>query len=85
MLYICDRSTPDLNKDDELNWISQAAYSPGRSTTELVFTFKIVAEKAICVENFTLYLLMLDMSRVFDSIDRGILLKGLSGILESDE
>ena len=20
MLYICDRSTPDLNKDDELNW-----------------------------------------------------------------
>ena len=22
MLYICDRSTPDLNKEDELNWMN---------------------------------------------------------------
>ena len=65
--------------------ISQAAYSPGRSTTELVFTFKILAEIAICAQDFTLYLLMLDMSRAFDTIDRGILLKDLSEILESDE
>ena len=34
---------------------------------------------------FQLYLLMLDMSRAFDTIDRGILLKDLSEILESDE
>ena len=65
--------------------ISQAACSPGRSTTELAFTFKILAEKAICAQDFTLYLLMLDMSRAFDTIDRGILLKDLSEILESDD
>ena len=26
MLYICDRSTPDLNKDDELNWTEYHAW-----------------------------------------------------------
>ena len=58
--------------------ISQAAYSPGRSNTELVFTFKILAEKAICAQDFTLYLLMLNMSRAFDTIYQCIILKDLS-------
>ena len=65
--------------------ISQAAYSPGRSTTELVFTFKILIEKAICAEDFKVHLLMLDMSRAFDTIDRGCLLQDLSKVLEPDE
>ena len=55
------------------------------STTEVVFTFKILAEKVICAQYFTLYLLMLDMSRALDTIDRGIPLKDLCEILESDE
>ena len=65
--------------------VTQAAYSPGRSTTELVFTFKILIEKAICSENYPIYLLMLDMSRAFDTIDRGLLIQDLSKILEADE
>ena len=65
--------------------ISQAAYSPGRSTTELVFSFKLLTEKAICAKDYTIYLLMLDMSRAFDTIDRGTLLNDLSDILEPDE
>ena len=65
--------------------ISQAAYSPGRSTTELIFTFKILTEKAICAEDYTIHLLMLDMSRAFDTIDRGKLLNDLSDILQPDE
>ena len=64
---------------------SQAAYSPGRSTTELVFAFKILTEKAICAEDYTIYLLMLDMSRAFDTIDRGTLLQDLSEIINPDE
>ena len=65
--------------------ITQAAYSPGRSTTELVFSFKVLAEKAICAQDYTIHLLMLDMSRAFDTIDRGKLLTDLTQILETDE
>ena len=33
MLYICDRSTPDLNKDDELNWINYIVHIKRSYTT----------------------------------------------------
>ena len=42
---------------------TQAAYQQGRSTTELVFTLKILAEKAITSENYEIVLLLLDMSK----------------------
>ena len=58
--------------------IFQAAYSPGLSTTALVFTFEILAERAICAQN-TLYLPMLAHHR------SRILLQDLNEILESDE
>ena len=64
--------------------ITQAAYSPGRSTTELAFTFKILIEQAICSKNQTLCVLLLDMSRAFDTIDRGILLKDLKNLIKPD-
>ena len=63
---------------------SQAAYSPGRSTTELVFTFKTLIEQAVCSEDLTIHLILLDMSRAFDTIERGVLLEDLKEILEPD-
>lgn len=65
--------------------ISQAAYSPGRNTTELVFAFKILAEKAITSSNYETHLLMLDMSKAFDTIERGTLIEDLKEILNPDE
>ena len=61
--------------------VSQAAYSPGHNTTQLVFAIKVLTEKAMWTENYTIYLLILDMSRAFDTIDRGTLLHDLSDIL----
>ena len=49
---------------------SQAAYQSGRSTTERVFTLKILAEKAITSENHDIFILMLDMSKAFDTVNR---------------
>ena len=65
--------------------IEQAAYQPGRSTTEQVFCIKTLAEKAITTDDFTIFILMLDMSKAFDSIDRRKLMEYLSEILEDDE
>lgn len=63
----------------------QAAYQPGRSTTEQVFSVKILAEKAITSSDFTIYLLLLDMSKAFDTVNRNKLLKDLSNVLDRDE
>lgn len=50
---------------------SQAAYRGGRSTTEQVFAIKIMAEKAVTTQNYNPFLLMMDMSKAFESIHRG--------------
>ena len=60
-------------------------YSAGRSTTELVFTFKTLAEKAISSCGYEINLLMLDMSKAFDTIQRGTLIKDLKGVIDDDE
>ena len=65
--------------------ITQAAYSPGRSTTEHVFTFKILAEKAIASSNFEINLLLLDMSKAFDTVKLATIMKDLSEVLDPDE
>jgi hypothetical protein len=70
---------------NEIIPITQAAYTEGRSTTELVFTFKLLAEKAITSENYEINLLMLDMSKAFDTIQRGTLFEDLKDVLEKDE
>ena len=49
--------------------IDQSAYQPGRSTTGKVF----VCRKRICASDYTLYLLLLDMSKAFETVDREIL------------
>ena len=47
---------------------TQATYQQGRSTAELVFTFKVLAEKAITSENYKIMLVLLDMSKAFDTV-----------------
>ena len=46
----------------------QASYRAGRSTTEHVFTAKVLVEKAITSANYPIHLLVLDMSKAFDTV-----------------
>ena len=64
---------------------SQAAHQAGRSTTEHVFTFKILAEKAITTQDYTIHLLMLDMSKAFNMVRRDELFHILEETLAIDE
>ena len=48
---------------------SQAACRAGRSTTEYVFAAKVLVEKAITSANYQIHLLMLDMSKAFNTIN----------------
>ena len=61
--------------------LSQAAYQKVRSSTEQVFTIKILAEKAITCENYDIFLLFLDMSKAFDTVNRSKLTEILKNIL----
>src|SRR2546425_3691870 len=65
--------------------ITQSAYRKGRSTTENVFAFKVLSEKAVTEENSELNIRMIDMSKAFDNINRVELLKDLKKILRDDE
>ena len=65
--------------------ISQAAYQSGQSTTEQVFAVKILPEKAITSENYNIFLLMLDMSKAFDTVSRSKLMSILESILADCE
>ena len=65
--------------------ITQAAYRAGISTTENVFTFKVLAEKAITSTDYETHLLMLDMSKAFDTVQRKSLFDELQEILPEDE
>ena len=63
----------------------QAAYRKSRSTTEHVFSTKLVIERPITSRNETVYLMMHDMSKAFDSVNRTVLISNLNKILEKDE
>jgi exonuclease III len=65
--------------------ISQAAYRSGRGTTEQVFTLKTLAEKAITSTNYEINILLLDMSKAFDTIQRDVLMEDLKEVLDDDE
>ena len=64
---------------------SQAAYTSGRSTTEHVFAIKMVAERAVNTPDEEVHLILLDMSKAFDTINRKTLLEDLSAIIDEDE
>ena len=64
---------------------SQAAYRAGRSTTEHVFAAKVLVEKAITSANYPIHLLMLDMSKGFDTINRSTQWQELANVLDPDQ
>ena len=47
----------------------QAAYQGGRSTTEQVFAIKQLIDKTLNSKNYEIYLLLLDMSKAFDTVN----------------
>ena len=51
--------------------LSQAAYRNGRSTTEHVFAMKILCEKAMASSDYSINILLLDMTSAFDTINYG--------------
>src|SRR5207245_5187125 len=65
--------------------INQTDYRPGRSTTENVFTMKVLIEKALTESNYEINVLLLDMSKAFDSVERKILLDDLRNLVGPDE
>ena len=65
--------------------LSQAAYRKGGSTTEHVFAMKILCEKAMASCDYSTHILLLDMTKAFDTINMEHLHKLLSDILDPDE
>ena len=64
---------------------SQAAYRSGRGTTEQLLTIKLMAEKAAHTPNYKTNLLLMDMSKAFDRVRRGLIMEDLKTILQDDE
>ena len=85
ILAICVIRRTDSRVRSEIIPESQAAYSEGRNTTELVFAFKLLAEKALTSTNYEINFLMLDMSKAFDTIQRRYLFNDLKKIFEKDD
>ena len=65
--------------------VTQAAYRPGRSTTEHVMSLKLLIEKAISADNYEIIILLKDLSKAFDNVDRSKLIQILKNILSPDE
>ena len=65
--------------------ISQAAYRKNRSTTEYIFATKLIIERTLSPTDETVYLLLLDMSKAFDSIKRNTLIEDLKNVLNQAE
>ena len=58
----------------------QSANQQGRSNTENVHAIKLLIEKAIHENDYHLYLLLLAMSKAFDTVNRRILFEHLGNI-----
>ena len=53
--------------------------------TEQIFTLKILIEHAIASQNCHLYILLMDMSKAFDTVKRSVLLEDLRYVVNQDE
>ena len=47
----------------------QAIYQKGRNTTVRVMSMKLLIEKAITSENFNLIIMIIEMSKAFDTVN----------------
>ena len=56
-----------------------------REEVQHVFATKILPEKVITSQCYAIHILILDMSKSFDTLDRAILLKKLKALLSPDE
>ena len=74
-----------VNKLDAEIPPSQAAYRTGRSTIGHVFAAKVLVEKVIPLANYPIHLLMLDMSKAFDTVNRSTVMQELAKVLDPDK
>lgn len=84
ILAICLIERIGMKLDDNIP-PSQAAYRKGRSTTEHVFAAKLVVDRTITSKSERVDIVMHDMSKAFDSIDRKSLITDLQMVLQPDE
>ena len=84
ILAICIMNIIGSRIDAEIP-INQAAYRKNRSTTEHVFGTKLIIERTISSKNETVHLILLDMSKAFDSIHRATLIQELQQVINPDE
>ena len=64
---------------------SQAAYRAGKSTAGHVFAAKVLVEKTITSANYPIHLLMLDMLKALDTINRLMSMQELVKVLDPDK
>ena len=64
---------------------SQAAYRKNRSTTEHVLATKLMIDRTLTAKNETIYIILLDMSKAFDNVNRRILMDDLQQTINADE
>ena len=63
----------------------QSAYQQGRSATEMMFSFKVLTEKAITLDDWEITLLLLDISKAFDALKKKDLFNILKEALDEEE
>ena len=64
---------------------SQASYRRNRSTAKHVFTSTLIIERTITIRNESACLIMLDMNKAFDSINRDQFIEDLRNTIETNE
>ena len=85
MLAICRIKRISGRLHEHIIPIARTAYTSNRSTTELVFTCKVLVEKAISSIDYETNLFILDMSKALDTLKRDIIIEDLKQVLNKDE
>ena len=73
------------NKTEEYKGSYQSGFRNGRSTTDIVWSHKWDIAKALTYRDEEYYILGIDLSQAFDTVDRPLLINVLEKILNNDE